>query len=296
MCVVRRATIRVVREPAVDRRVVQVDAQAGILAVVPVDAAEAPETAGAHPQADAAADPVSRSDGRRGQPVARLVVCTVRRSMRQTRMYQVATRSREELANSVSHGFGLVFAVAAVPVLVVRATMGGGIANVIGSTVFGLALILLYAASTWYHAVPASSAKERLRLLDHAAIYLLIAGTYTPFTLGVLRGTLGWTLLGLVWTAAAVGVIAKLIVGFRYPRMSAAMYLAMGWLAVVAIRPLLLGMPRAGFALLVVGGLSYTVGVAFFAARSVPYAHFVWHLFVLAGSTCHFFAVLWYAA
>jgi hemolysin III len=211
-------------------------------------------------------------------------------------MYQVATRSREELANSVSHGFGLVFAVAAVPVLVVRATMGGGIANVIGSTVFGLALILLYAASTWYHAVPASSAKERLRLLDHAAIYMLIAGTYTPFTLGVLRGTLGWTLLGLVWTAAAVGVIAKLIVGFRYPRLSAAMYLAMGWLAVVAIRPLLLGMPRTGFALLVAGGLSYTVGVAFFAARNVPYAHFVWHLFVLAGSTCHFFAVLWYAA
>jgi hemolysin III len=132
--------------------------------------------------------------------------------------------------------------------------------------------------------------------LDHAAIYLLIAGTYTPFTLGALGGVWGWTLFGLVWAAAAVGVGEKLIWGVRFPRLSTVLYLLMGWLIVIAIRPLVLSVPPAGLVWLAAGGMAYTLGVVFYSSRRIPYAHFVWHLFVLTGSTCHFFAVLWYAA
>jgi len=204
--------------------------------------------------------------------------------------------SREELANALSHGVGLMAAVAAVPVLVVGAVRNGGPADIVGSSIFGATMVLLYLTSTWYHSVPVGRVKDRLRKLDHAAIYLLIAGTYTPFTLGVLGGPWGWTLFGLVWGAAAIGVSTKLIAGIRYPRVSTAMYLMMGWLVLIAIGPLVRNMAPHGLGWLVGGGLLYTVGVAFFAAREVRYGHLAWHLFVLAGSSCHFFAVLWYAA
>ncbi len=204
-------------------------------------------------------------------------------------------RTREEIANSVSHGAGFVFALGASPLLIIAAASRGGAAQIVGSSIFAATMVLLYFASTWYHAVPAGRLKERLRVLDHVAIYLLIAGTYTPFTLGVLRGALGWTLFATIWGAAVVGICAKLLVGFKYPKLSGAMYLFMGWVGVVAIRQLWISMPLAGVTLLVAGGLLYTVGVVFFCLRRVPYAHFVWHLFVLGGSTCHFFAVLWYA-
>jgi hemolysin III len=203
--------------------------------------------------------------------------------------------AREELANCLSHGVGFLFALAAAPILIVGALSRGTAADVVGASVFGGSLILLYLASTWYHAVPQSPLKQRLRRLDHAAIYILIAGTYTPFTLGVLGGAWGWTLFGLVWSAAAVGVYHKLVAGVRYPRLSTVLYLLMGWLVVIAIRPLVANVPLDGLIWLIAGGLAYTGGVVFYVARR-PYSHLVWHLFVLTGSTCHFFAVLWYAA
>ncbi len=203
---------------------------------------------------------------------------------------------RAELANSLSHGVGFLGAVAATPILVVGAASRGGAADVVGSSIFGATMVLLYLTSTWYHAAPAGRLKDRLRKLDHAAIYLLIAGTYTPFTLGVLGGAWGWTLFGLVWGAAAIGVGTKLIAGVGYPRLSTAMYLIMGWLVLIAIGPLLRSMPSPGLAWLVAGGVFYSAGVVFYLASRWPYGHFIWHLFVLAGSTCHFFAVLWYAA
>ena len=206
-----------------------------------------------------------------------------------------ARMSREELANTVSHGLGLLLAVAAVPILVVNAVARGGAADVVGAAIFGSTLVLLYLASTGYHAAPMGRAKALLRRMDHAAIYLLIAGTYTPFTLGVLGGGWGWTLFGLVWGAAVIGVGTKLLAGIRFPRVSTAMYLIMGWLVLIAAHPLVTRMPVPGLAWLVAGGLAYSGGVVFFAARRLPYGHFVWHLFVLAGSACHFFAVLWYA-
>lgn len=206
------------------------------------------------------------------------------------------TTPREELANTLSHGVGLLCALAATPILIIGAVRGGSAANIVGSSVFGATLVLLYLASTWYHATPASRLKDRLQRLDHAAIYLLIAGTYTPFTLGVLAGAWGWTLFGLVWGAAAIGVCAKLGVGIRHPRLSTVMYLIMGWLILIAVRPLMLNVPAPGIGWLVAGGLSYSGGVVFYAARRLPYNHLVWHLFVLAGSICHFFAVYGYAA
>ncbi len=211
-------------------------------------------------------------------------------------MTSTLARPGEELANSLSHGVGFICAVAATPILIIGAVNRGSAADVVGSSVFGATMVLLYLASTWYHAAPVSRFRDRLQRLDHAAIYLLIAGTYTPFTLGVLSGVWGWTLFGLVWGAAAVGMCEKLIAGVRYPRLSTAVYVIMGWLVLIAIRPLLLNMPPQGIRWLVAGGVSYSAGVVFYSARRLPYSHFIWHLFVLAGSTCHFFAVLWYAA
>ena len=207
-------------------------------------------------------------------------------------MTSTLARSREELANSLSHGVGFTCAVAATPILIVGAVNRGSAADVVGASVFGATMVLLYLSSTWYHAVPIGRLKERLHKLDHAAIYLLIAGTYTPFTLGVLNGAWGWTLFGIVWGAAAVGVCDKVFVGIRHPRLSTALYLVMGWAVLMVIRPLVLSMPPQGLAWHVAGGLFYSGGVVFYSARRLPYNHLIWHLFVLAGSTCHFFSVL----
>jgi len=202
----------------------------------------------------------------------------------------------EEIANAISHGIGLAAALAAAPVLVIAAAHRGDLAWLVGSSVFAASMVLLYLASTLYHAIPHSRAKRVFKTLDHAAIYLLIAGTYTPFTLGVLRGAWGWTLFGLIWALALTGVVLKLAGGLRRPWMSTGLYVAMGWLVLVAIKPLWEAMPPWGMFWLVAGGVAYTGGVAFYAADHKPYAHFVWHLFVVAGTACHFVAVLWFSA
>lgn len=202
----------------------------------------------------------------------------------------------EEIANATSHGLGFVVSLAAAPVLIVRSGAQGDAAQILGASVFAGTVMLLYLASTLYHALPRSRAKRVLRVVEHSGIYLLIAGTYTPFTLGVLRGAWGWTLLGLVWGLAVVGIVAKAVGGLRYPALSTSVYVAMGWLIVIAARQLLQRVPLAGLTWLVLGGLAYTAGVAFYASSRLPYGHFVWHVFVLAGTTCHFFAVMWYAA
>jgi hemolysin III len=180
------------------------------------------------------------------------------------------------------------------PLLLLRAAQRGDPWVIAGVAVFVVSAMLLYAASTLYHALPAGPAKHAARVLDHASIYLLIAGTYTPFTLGVLRGAWGWTLFGLVWSLALAGVTFKVVAGFRFPWASTIVYVGMGWMGLLAIGPVVALVPRPGIALLVAGGLAYTGGVAFYASRR-RYAHAVWHLFVAAGTACHAVAVALYA-
>jgi len=181
--------------------------------------------------------------------------------------------------------------------LVSGAARSGSAAAIVGTSIFAATLALLYAASTLYHALPTQSkAKQLFRVFDHGAVFLLIAGTYTPFTLGVLRGAWGWTLFGLVWGLAALGIVLIAMGGIRYPRLSMGVYLGMGWLILIAIRPLWQRVPLTGLLWLLAGGIAYTVGVAFLADQKRHYSHFIWHLLVLAGSGCHFIAVLSYAS
>lgn len=203
----------------------------------------------------------------------------------------------EEIANSLSHGIGLLAALAAMPVLIVAATRHGYAANLVGATVYGATMVMLYLSSTIYHALPPGSAKSRVGRIDHSAIYLFIAGSYTPFSLGVLNGAWGWTLFGLVWGIAVVGLTLKVFDKLKHPLLSTGLYLAMGWLVVIAAVPLLERVSAAGLAWLVAGGLAYSVGVIFYLTDArLKFGHFIWHLFVMAGTACHFFAVLWYSA
>lgn len=201
---------------------------------------------------------------------------------------------REEIANSISHGLALVLAVAALPVLVLSAAKIGNTRFTIGVVVFGVTIVFLYLASTLYHSLTHERAKQFFRKVDHCAIFLLIAGSYTPFTLGVLRGPWGWTLLVIVWSLAVAGIAMKLVAGHRHLWLSIVLYLVMGWLAVVAVKPILTLVPLPGILLILAGGIAYSGGLAFFAAQRLRYNHFIWHLFVMAGTICHYFAVLWY--
>ena len=203
----------------------------------------------------------------------------------------------EELANSMSHGLGLVAALVGIPFLLATTARHGDLLNTVGAIVFLASVVALYFSSTLYHGLPNGKAKRVLRVVEHSAIYLLIAGTYTPFTLGVLRGPWGWTLLGAIWTFAAVGVGLKAYNRASHPIISTCLYLLMGWLIVLAAEPLMAGLSTSALLLLIAGGLAYTVGVIFFALDSrLPYGHLVWHLFVMAGTVCHYFAVLLHAA
>jgi hemolysin III len=202
----------------------------------------------------------------------------------------------EEVANSLSHGVGFLATVAAFPVLVMAAQQRGATAGIVGASVFATTMVLLYLVSTLFHALPRCRAKRVFQILDHSAIYLLIAGTYTPFTLGVLRGDWGWTLFGLVWVMAIAGTVLKALGGVQYTTLSTWTYLAMGWLVVIAAKTVWTLVPGWGLFWLIAGGVAYTAGAVFFMAERIRYFHFVWHLFVVAGTACHFIAVLRYAA
>ncbi len=203
-----------------------------------------------------------------------------------------ATHSlREELVNALTHGLGAVAALAGGAVLITLAAIFGDGWQLAGAIVFGASLLLLYLASTLYHAIRHPGAKSRLKVLDHCAIYLLIAGTYTPFALVGLRGPWGWGLLATIWTLALAGCVFKLFFTGRFKLLSTLIYVAMGWLALIAIEPMLRLLPGWTLAWLFAGGIAYTVGALFYLSRRLPYAHAIWHGFVIAGSVCHFIAV-----
>jgi len=205
-----------------------------------------------------------------------------------------AYTAREELANSLTHGLGAVLSVAGLVLLVVFAARHGDAWHVVSTAIFGTTLVLLYTASTLYHSLRGERLKQRLQKFDHAAIFLLIAGTYTPFVLVPLRGPWGWRLFGIVWGLAIVGVALKFWFAGRFKLVSTLIYIGMGWLVVIAIKPLMAALPAGGVKLLVAGGLCYTGGAVFYLWKRLPYHHAVWHLFVLGGSACHWAAVFCY--
>ncbi len=209
-------------------------------------------------------------------------------------MTQVSTRrlSSEELANSLTHGAGLMLSIAGFIVLVVLAAMRGSAWRIMSCAVYGSTLICLYTASTLYHSIHPGRLKRILKICDHSAIYLLIAGTYTPFLLVNLRGSWGWSLFAVIWGMAMAGILFKVWFVEYFSVFSTAVYLLMGWLALLAIKPMLLSVPLSGLLWLLAGGVLYTAGVVFYALKKVSYNHAIWHGFVIAGSTCHYFAVL----
>jgi hemolysin III len=200
----------------------------------------------------------------------------------------------EEVASSITHALGGLLAVAALTLLVVFAVHAGDPRRVVSVSVYGATLVFMYVASTAYHLVRPPRAKRVMRILDHASIYLLIAGTYTPVTLVTLRGGWGWSLFGVTWGLAVAGVVLKAFFIDRHELLSTVLYVAMGWVVLVAVKPLLASLPIGGVGWLVGGGVAYTAGVAFFVWDLLPFNHAIWHLFVLAGSICHFFCVLLY--
>ncbi|SEA40976.1 hemolysin III [Desulfuromusa kysingii] len=203
----------------------------------------------------------------------------------------------EEIANALSHGTALVAAILATPYLIIHAAQVGDAAFIVGVSIFCATMVLLYSASTFYHLATDGKGKRILRVFDHSAIFLLIAGTYTPFTLGAFRGAWGWSLFGTTWGVAAIGVALKVIYKKLHPIISTTLYLLMGWIIVIAFKPFISHVPIPGVLWLVAGGVSYTVGVVFFALDArLRYSHFIWHLFVMAGTLCHYVAIYRYAA
>ena len=203
----------------------------------------------------------------------------------------------EELANTVSHMVGLVVALIALPFLLIKIAAADDTVLFIGVVIFGLAILFQYASSALYHALPKGPRKELMRRIEHSAIFVLIAGSYTPFTLGILRDSWGIALCTLVWILAIVGIVLKSSNRLFHPRLSSALFLLMGWLILIAVKPMLENMPMAGVLWLLAGGIAYTVGVGFYVMSSrMRYAHFAWHLFVMAGTACHFVAVYGYSA
>ena len=198
----------------------------------------------------------------------------------------------EELLNSVTHGVGLALSAAGLVVLVVLASLHGSAWHIVSCAIYGTSLILLYGASMLYHASRKTEVRKRMRALDHASIYVLIAGTYTPLVLVNMRGGWGWTLFGLVWGAAIAGIVFKAFFAGRFTVVSTLLYLAMGWLVIIAIDPLLRALPDTGLLFLLLGGLAYSLGCFFYLRDAKPFRHVVWHLFVLAGSVFHYFAIV----
>jgi hemolysin III len=200
----------------------------------------------------------------------------------------------EEIANSMTHGVGVVFSIAGLAVLTAFASVFGTAWHIVSCSIYGATQILLYTTSTLYHSIPQPRAKAILRVFDHAAIFLLIAGTYTPFTLVNLRGPWGWSLFGIIWGLAILGIALQSLLIRHRPVITALPYVAMGWVVLIAVKPLLASVASGGLVLLVAGGLAYTLGSVFYVWRRLPYHHAIWHVFVLAGSVLHFFAILFY--
>lgn len=201
--------------------------------------------------------------------------------------------AKEEIFNSITHGIGVLLSIAALVILVVSAVGKGNTWHVVSFSIYGSTMVLLYLASTLYHSFTKEKIKNLFARFDHVAIFLLIAGTYTPFLLTALRGTLGWVLFGIIWGVAAVGIVIRSIYLTRFRKLMVAMYLIMGWMFVVAVGPLIKNLPLTSIIFLFLGGLFYSVGVIFYLKRNLKYGHGIWHLFVLAGSIMHFFAVIY---
>lgn len=198
----------------------------------------------------------------------------------------------DELVNSITHGIGTAISIAGLVVLVVFAAIYGTVWHIVSFSIFGATSILLYLSSTLYHAFYGEKVKRLFRKFDHMGIYLLIAGTYTPFCLTILRGPLGWTLFGIIWGMAIVGIVKEIFLNGKWKIISTIAYLIMGWVIVIAIYPMYMKMTFLGFVFLVAGGIAYSLGTYFFVNEKVKFNHGIWHLFVLAGTVCHFFAVL----
>ena len=203
---------------------------------------------------------------------------------------------REERLNIGTHALGAVLSLGALVALIMQALTYGEVMTGIAFTVFGLSLLVLYSASTLYHSATDPKRRSRLKVFDHAAIYVLIAGTYTPFSLVTLRGATGWWIFGIVWGCAMVGIILKLFFTGRFKLVSTIMYVAMGWIIVFAIGPLMNSMPGPGLTWLLAGGIAYTVGAVLYSIKRIPYNHAIFHVFVLAGSFCHFVTIYQYVA
>ncbi|MGF1687504.1 hemolysin III family protein [Photobacterium japonica] len=201
----------------------------------------------------------------------------------------------EEVANSVTHGIGMLFGIVGLVLLLNQAVAAhADLLSVTSFSIYGASMILLYLASTLYHAIPFQRAKRALKTFDHCAIYLLIAGTYTPFLLIALRTPFAMTLMAVIWGIALIGIVIKIVFVYRFKRLSLATYLTMGWLSLIAIYPLATSLATGGLVLLALGGVLYSVGVIFYVNKRIPYNHAIWHLFVLGGTVCHFFAIYYY--
>jgi hemolysin III len=198
----------------------------------------------------------------------------------------------EEIVNSITHGIGVLLSIAALVILVVFAALHGNAWHIVSFTIFGVSLIVLYTASTLYHSFTGEKVKNIFARLDHASIFLLIAGTYTPILLTTLRGALGWTLFGIIWTTAITGIVIRSIYLHKYRKIMVGIYLIMGWMFVFALKSVIHSFPPVSLLFLISGGITYSLGVIFYAWRKLPYGHGIWHLFVLGGSICHFFAIL----
>lgn len=200
----------------------------------------------------------------------------------------------EEIANAITHGIGAILSIGALVLLVVFSSLYGDAWYIVSYSIYGTTLVILYAASTLYHSLPGRKTKHLFQIFDHSSIYLLIAGTYTPYILTKLRSPLGWTIFGIVWGLGILGIIMKTLWVDRYMGLSTIIYVIMGWLIVIEFKPLMNAMPTTGLVLLIVGGILYTLGAVLFMFDNIPYNHAVWHIFVLAGSICHFFSIIKY--
>jgi hemolysin III len=200
----------------------------------------------------------------------------------------------EEIFNGITHGIGALVSIAALVLLIVFSSIYGNLSHIISCTIFGFTLVLLYTASTLYHSFQKPKLKHLFKIFDHSCIYVLIAGTYTPFMLVTIRGVLGWSMFALVWSLTVIGVVFKVFFIHRFNIISTIAYILMGWIIIIAIKPLFQTLPGGGLVLLICGGLAYTLGTVFYAWKKLPFNHAIWHLFVLTGSVCHFFAVMFY--